>query len=609
MAIRLSNVPATQVPTPGVATIDISKLATDGSGTYVDPWTGWQTPLDALFAPNLTFYFPSGVYGTDGSLNYGQYAHCSFIGEAGTVLLYTGPAGGTIFDFTSTHATTNVDGEFGEHEATYGIKVKNFILDGDGLADVGMFAHSIHHSWFESIWVRNVVDTKFHFQFQISNTYVNLRATRRVGDSTSDAPEDVGCVTGMLLDHEPGSPINTVQACVFIGLKIEFCSGVGLDMTVGANQNVFLGGAVQVSGSYGIKCNGNGNTFTMDCEFNTGYDFQFNGNYNTALNCLATGTIGIGNDTDGATPNGNEIRGGVFNSIDIQQDCIFTLVDKPAYQFIDSTGQFRNRSNFTTIIGAPHVYGVATKWGAGAVLADKIISKANTEFAPGSGPVIISPDGTRYRIDVANGGTLSTTAVTDDTVLARSDNFSDNAIGQQWYKGSFQATPASSVTVAETGGQLSITLPNSTAGNNYRGLVGTPHDLADGGSERIKFVSKPSGTSYQARFSIGQSGRNCLFFFMDGTNLAYGLFSGGSFSSIASVTFNAVNHLYWRLRRDGDDVVAEHSPDASSWTELGTSTGTPFSFSNLITCIEAGSTGSTTFDAPVIFDDYVFDYS
>src|SRR6185369_2108791 len=112
--------------------------------------------------------------------------------------------------------------------------------------------------------------------------------------------------------------------------------------------------------------------------------------------------------------------------------------------------------------------------------------------------------------------------------------------------------------------------------------------------------------SYQMRFSIGKGYHNNLNIQCDGTNLSYIAISGGSGATIASIAFNPATMLYWRFLRAGANVKAQYSADASSWTDLGTSSGSPFSFSNYHTCIEAGSTASSTFSQAVIFDDYVY---
>ncbi len=46
----------------GSRQIDVDRLATSGTGTAADPWTGWESPLNNAMANGSSVYFPAGYY-------------------------------------------------------------------------------------------------------------------------------------------------------------------------------------------------------------------------------------------------------------------------------------------------------------------------------------------------------------------------------------------------------------------------------------------------------------------------------------------------------------------------------------------------------------------
>lgn len=598
-ATEIADLPTTKGPQlTGKVTYNVATLVTGGSGTLVSPWTGWDTAIAALFGPNKTFYFPSGVYGYSTSPNFGVHGNVHYKGEHGTVLKYTGSGRAVELFATQPAQQTGVN-------TVFGIIFENFIIDGSGTGTVGLYLNSIHHSIFRNVFVRNVTDKGFHFRFTILNTYDTLHATTRVGD-TDGLGESTPLAIGFYLDND-GNVVNAVQACTFINCIAEECTGVGIHLQ-GANQNQFLGGSSEQNDGKNLVCYGHGNTFYgMDNEYSgdaDAEDFYIGGNYNKVVNCLGNGTIRIGNDVDGGDYIGNEIIGGQFNKIIVDVHAQFTRLDKPAYNF-SSTGGYYNNSNSTALVGAPIDYANETVHARKMEIPGASIMRGDVEIMPDYGVVLRSPDGTRYRIKVANGGALSTDAITTDVGLPLSDNF--GAVNTQWQRDSFAlAHPTSNVTIALASNQLALTLPDSTAGNNFAGYANGPHDLNDGGYERIHYISKPAAGNYRFGMAIGTGYRNNLSMHVEGSTISYVQTAGGSATTIASTTFNGATMVYWRLRRSSANVVAEYSTDGSAWTTLGTSTGAPFSFTKYRTIIEAGSTGSSTYSAPVVFDDYVY---
>lgn len=596
---QLVSVLPTKQPNTGLYTFNVARMATGGVGTYANPWTGWDTAIAAYFGPNREFFFPSGVYGYSSSPNFGIHGNVRYRGEQGAVLKYTGS--GTAFNLDGSTTPAQQTGV----NCAFGITVTDLIIDGTGSGATGIYAEAIHHSIFRNVFVRDVTGKGFHFRWNILNVFHTLHATTRVGEADGTGESDALGI-GFYFDND-GDPINAVQGCTMINLIAELCAGVGIHLQ-GANENTFIGGSSEQNTGKNMVIYGHGNTVIgMDNEFSGDADeedFYIGGNHNKLINCLGTGTVRIGNDVDGADYIGNEIIGGRFNKIIVDTNAQHTIVSKPAYNF-SGDGSFRNNSNSTIVTGAAFDLLAETANPLKLDIPGHAVVRGDVEILDDHGLIIRSPDGTRYRIIVANGGSLSTEVATVDLGLAESDAF--GSAKTQWVKDSFVTTlPSSAVTVALVSNQLSITLPNSTAGNNFGGYANNPHEIVSGGYERIHYIAKPSAGSFQFRFSIGNSKQNCLYMGVDSGTLVFVSIAGGSATSVASIAFNTTTMQYWRLRRSTNDIVAEYSTDGSAWTTLGTATPTQFDFANYRTCIEAGSTGSSTFDSAVIFDDYVY---
>lgn len=606
----------TKLPNPGLVSHNVAQMATAGSGTYADPWTGWDTVLEAtLVASKLaqTFRFPSGVYGYSVSPNFGRRSHCQFIGEKGTILKYSGT--GVAMNFLAEES------DVGSAVTNFGIVCKNFLIDGTASGTYGVYLGSIHHSLFEHIGVRGDFDVGFKLEFTICNTYNMLRVTPRVGDSGND--DDAATMPAIGIYADTGSivgagPFQTVQACTFIDPVIELLAGGSIPIGgtaaayfgTGCHQNVIIGGTFEQNNTRNFVLGGNGNVIIgTDNEYPADADetdFLCFGDDNQFINCLATDSIIIGESVSGNIPKGNKIIGGTFNWIKIHPIAQHTVIDGPAYNF-SITGGFYDGSYTTIYKEAPRDFTSATVTkGFGFKAEHGAVFKQGAVFPTSTlGPTLTAPDGGRWRLTVDNAGALTTTAGSFFGMEPQSDAFTDNSIGDQWIKGTLSATaPSSLVTVAESSAQINITLPNSTAGSNFAGLISCGRALADTGYERIKLISKPTTglASYQVRFGIGTSLSSSALFMLENTTL-YAVNNG---SVVNSVAFVLANMEYWRFLRAGADIKLQYSTDGSSWTDFHTVAGSTWATNPYVVCFEAGSTASATFDAPVVFDDYVY---
>jgi hypothetical protein len=91
----------------------------------------------------------------------------------------------------------------------------------------------------------------------------------------------------------------------------------------------------------------------------------------------------------------------------------------------------------------------------------------------------------------------------------------------------------------------------------------------------VQLVQAPNSvTAADAFFTIGLNVDNCYRMYVESGNLIIQKKIGGSKSTMLTVTFNATNHAFWRIRHDAisGQVVFETAPSNSgvpgTWTQL-----------------------------------------
>lgn len=609
---NLSDALEAELPVAGVRTTNVATLATSGSGTYDDPYLGWDAPMAALLSSvgaNQKFFFPSGTYEWDTTFNWGAHSNVQFHGEGGTVLKYTGTG---IAVHMLAEAATSVT--YPDGVSTMGIIFENFIIDGTETGTTGLKIESVHGSKFRNIGIRSVTDVGLHLAFSIYNLFDTILVTPNVGQAdgigqSSLSPEyGLFTETGTVVD---AGPIQTNQDCTFINFVAEECTVWGAYLGAFL-QNTFIGGSCEFNGN-NVAVFGAGNTWIgVDNEYPTGgYDWHIVGDYNQLINCLCTHNVVIGEPITGAAPVGTIIEGGQFGGIHIHPLAVRTKIRSPQYNFTSFNG-FYDGSASTEYFGAPRDYADTEDDGWSLTINQAARAKSDIIFPlTTAGPVLTSPNGSRYRLLVDNAGALSTTAATAPSIDAVSDDFNDNSLGKQWHTPPVfaVASPSTAVTVAEAGSELRITLPNTTSGTLTNGVISTAREMADTGFERIKWTNRPTSGSYIMTFGLYQSYQNNLtIVYTKSTNfLDFNQAVSGAGSNIASIAFNPATMIYWRFLRSGANIKAQYSADGSSWTDLGTSSGVPWGTADdpYVVLLAASSVASSTYDNPVAYDDYL----
>lgn len=168
-------------------------------------------------------------------------------------------------------------------------------------------------------------------------------------------------------------------------------------------------------------------------------------------------------------------------------------------------------------------------------------------------------------------------------IAALRDDFEDNSTGSAW-----NATTAGNATVAETGGQLRITLPSSTAGSHSGAYTSKSlYDLTSGQFVINIQTMVATGVVADAILQIynANASNRLLWRQSNGTLKAQTIIAGVTTDRF-SATWNATNHKYLRIRHSGSNVLWDSSTDGVTWTNRAT-LATPFDITALYVQISA----------------------
>lgn len=186
------------------------------------------------------------------------------------------------------------------------------------------------------------------------------------------------------------------------------------------------------------------------------------------------------------------------------------------------------------------------------------------------------------------------------TVASISDDFEDNIRNTSlWNLATGSGTPS------ETGGMLSIT-PLGT-GFGYSGYTSVSKFNLAGSSIYVKVPSVANNvTGAETQFSLNIDSTAEISFVKGGASLIP-RYRVGSTNSDNYPTYNATNHLWWKIREAAGVLYWDVSPDGTTWTNLRTQahTYTATQLQNCNVWLRAGqyqaltpnnAGGTTTFD-------------
>lgn len=307
------------VPDPDLS-VDVSRAATAGLGTFASPWTGWDTAI--TWAERTTYRFPSGVYGYTVSPNFGKPG-LRIVGTSQTFLKYTGSGIPFLVDGTTHPGGLVLD-----------VRVENITIDGGGTTSDGMFIRMAHHCLFYNVRVRNLTGIGFHVVSSVLNTYFRPQCSGPTNDSPgiSGWPAFTATPIGGMR-FEAGT--FGCNASTIIDPNISHMNGYGIWGNA-LISSAIIGGASEVNTTYGIVLTGTSESVSV-----TGTEVEHNVTANVLTNAKnvvfrdllsfnGTVIIGVGSVN-------NRLEGGAFNAISIEMDAFSPSLAHLTYGYSGGT--------------------------------------------------------------------------------------------------------------------------------------------------------------------------------------------------------------------------------------------------------------------------------
>jgi hypothetical protein len=162
----------------------------------------------------------------------------------------------------------------------------------------------------------------------------------------------------------------------------------------------------------------------------------------------------------------------------------------------------------------------------------------------------------------------------------------------------------SSITVVEGGGSLTETLvAGHTGGSGV--FTSSTYDLtASHGYVNVPQVAAVASSVVDTFLLIGPDTNNWAGFIEEAGTLFFEKNIGSSTTQVASATYSATTHAWWRIRESSGTIFADTSPDGVNWTNFG-STTVSFSYTTVLVHLEDGSFGAApSSPAPAKFANF-----
>jgi hypothetical protein len=182
------------------------------------------------------------------------------------------------------------------------------------------------------------------------------------------------------------------------------------------------------------------------------------------------------------------------------------------------------------------------------------------------------------------------------------DDFNDNSTNTSVWNGNYNGTGN---TVTETNSQVTIVLSGTSgAYSAYSASPAAPaYDLTNSyASVQACVVSPDTATSTQNYMKVAAASNNYLAIGKQGANLYMQMQTAGV-DSTTNITFDRVQHSWWRLQGSGTDILFQTSPDGFRWTTQRTVTPS-FGFTAVWLEVGAGTFALETTPGSFVFDNF-----
>lgn len=143
------------------------------------------------------------------------------------------------------------------------------------------------------------------------------------------------------------------------------------------------------------------------------------------------------------------------------------------------------------------------------------------------------------------------------------DSFNGSVIdGAKWTTFTFAGG-----TATEGGGAVSLTpAPNTTNSEAQIKSINSASLIGNAASVKAVGVLN-SANDCDEDFSLMLSGSNRVVWFLEHGSLKALYYVNGVKTTLVSLTYSSVNHVYWRIRESGGTVYWDTSPDRLTWTQ------------------------------------------
>lgn len=187
---------------------------------------------------------------------------------------------------------------------------------------------------------------------------------------------------------------------------------------------------------------------------------------------------------------------------------------------------------------------------------------------------------------------------------AFSDNFNGPSIdGTKWF------TELGGGTITVSGGVLTITTKASTVNDGNTLQSDDSYNLV--GSYAMVEVKSVLNGDQATTFTLDifGDGNNRLYMSQQNGTLTAEKVVNGTFTSVASIAYNATTMKWWRIRESSGTIFYDYSADGKTWTNLGSVTS-PFSVISMTVGFETFEATSNATPGSAIFDNFnVFFYT
>jgi len=311
--------------------------------------------------------------------------------------------------------------------------------------------------------------------------------------------------------------------------------------------------------------------------FRNGATVTFGGTAASSVNVVGSTTITATTPAHASGPVNVVVTNPNAQNSTLTNGFTYAAAPAPTVSGVNPTSGTAAGGTAVTISGTGFVTGATVSFGGTAatgvvVNSGTSISATTPAHAAGQVNVVVTnPDlqtGT-----LSNGFTYDPIPGGETVLLA--DDFNDASLNTSvWVANNlFSGFTDPSVATIETQRLEIGPLKQNTDGSHYNGIRSTNSYNFTGAYAYIQLVQAPSAnTAGDAFYTIGLNVDNCYRMYVEAGNLIVQRKIGGAKQTLASITFNATNHAFWRIRHDAvsGQVIFETAPSNAgspgAWT-------------------------------------------